>query len=153
MILLGLASSPVLAANYYNSGLEETAQPDSKVVRPADAEKDLDDDHTEEKDERLSYGRHVITPLSSCLDQLPEEEAISIRRNSIKPYEDCQKKLLTLEKDKKTRKAKAKAGKEESETATNYLRVSEEDEEETEEESPSEKKPAVKKKTKSEKSR
>ncbi len=151
-LLLCLAQTPALSANYYNSGLEETAQPDSKVVRPADAE--AEQDATEEKDDRLSYGRHVVTPLASCLDQLPEEESITIRRGSIKPYEDCQKKLLTLEKDKKTKKAKAKVRDEEAETATNYLRVSEEDEEEeTAEEDTLGKMSAVKKKTNKEKSR
>lgn len=51
-------------------------------------------------------GMKVVTPLNDCLDKLPEEEAELVRRNYLKPYQECLMRLQALE----ARGGKAPAG-------------------------------------------
>lgn len=41
-------------------------------------------------------GMKVVTPLKDCLDKLPPEDAEAVRRNYLKPYQECHLRLQAL---------------------------------------------------------
>lgn len=43
-------------------------------------------------------GMKVVTPLKDCLDKLPPEEAEAVRRNYLKPYQECHLRLQALQR-------------------------------------------------------
>ena len=66
----------------------------------------------------------TVTSVSSCLKLLPESEAATIRLTSLKPYEECQKRLLKLRDEKDAKAETAEDVKNTPETYKNYVRVS-----------------------------
>lgn len=79
-------------------------------------------------DEKIAPARsQSVTSVSKCLDLLPKEEAAAIRISSLKPYEECQKRLLKLQETKAQTEEAAKTAKETPETYKNYVRVTGED--------------------------
>lgn len=42
-------------------------------------------------------GTKVVTPIKDCIDKLPPEEQEAVRRNYLKPYQDCMTRLRALE--------------------------------------------------------
>lgn len=91
-------------------------------------------------------GSHVVTSVSKCYEELGPDESAEIKRNSLTPYADCQKRLRERSLEKKAAAKKNEA----AETPRNYKRVSEGDEDTPQEaDSPSGKagaaKPAKKK--------
>lgn len=98
-----------------------------------------------ETEETYSSGSHTVTSVEECLEQLSPEDAADIRATSIKPYEDCNRRLQRQRLEKKETAKRKKAEDEEAETHTNFLRVTEEPEEDEEAEE-AEEKPARKKK-------
>lgn len=64
-------------------------------------------------------GSHVVTSVSKCFDDLGAEDAAEIKRNSLTPYADCQKRLRERAVQKKAAAAAPVA-----ETPRNYRRVS-----------------------------
>ena len=67
-----------------------------------------------------SAGSHVVTSVSKCFDDLGAEDAAEIKRNSLTPYGDCQKRLRERAVQKKAAAAAAPV----AETPRNYRRVS-----------------------------
>ncbi len=53
-------------------------------------------DAQEEETAKPSGGMRTVTPISKCLDQLPEADAIEVRGNYLKPYQECQRRLHSL---------------------------------------------------------
>lgn len=97
-------------------------------------------DEDDADDGRFSSGSHVVTPVEECLEQLSPEDAADIRATSIKPYEDCNRRLQRQRLEKKEAAKKKKAKDEEAETPSNFLRVTEDGDE-------AEEKPRQKKKS------
>lgn len=109
------AGAPATADNYYNASRElleqkENTDPVQKLMK---------------QEEAIPSGRHVVTSVQDCLDKLPEEDAADIRSKSIKPYEDCQKRLQVRAREKKEEAEKDEAEEAEAETPSNFLRVTE----------------------------
>lgn len=48
--------------------------------------------------ENIPSGRHVVTSLQKCLDSLDPSDASEIRRNFVKPYEECLRRKSIAEK-------------------------------------------------------
>lgn len=84
------------------------------------------------QEEEPVTGRKTVTSVESCLKSLPEGEAAAIRMTSLKPYEDCQKRLRKIAGEKKdeteneggSRKSEDGTG---AETPMNFVRVTEPD--------------------------
>ncbi len=70
-------------------------------------------------DEKPAAGSHVVTSVSKCFEDLGPEEAAEIKRNSLTPYADCQKRLRERAKSKKAQEAETPV----AETPRNYRRV------------------------------
>lgn len=66
----------------------------------------------------------TVTLVSSCLKLLPEADAATIRLTSLKPYEECQKRLIKMRDEKETKAETAEEVKNTPETYKNYVRVS-----------------------------
>ena len=84
--------------------------------------------------------RQVVTSVQKCFDQIGREAALEIRKKSLTPYADCQKRLRLQAKEKAAEKEQAEK---DVETPQNYVRVSEKDgaeDDAAEEESAKEKK-------------
>ena len=64
---------------------------------PARAQLDLYDAQEEEA-EKPGGGMRTVTPINKCLDQLPEADAIEVRGNYLKPYQECQRRLHSLKR-------------------------------------------------------
>lgn len=69
-------------------------------------------------------GSHVVTSVSKCYEELGAEESAEIKRNSLTPYADCQKRLRERAIEKKA----AKSTEPVAETPRNYKRVSDDEE-------------------------
>lgn len=69
----------------------------AQTPMPAYAQADLFDAQ-EEETEVPRGGMRTVTPINKCLDQLPEAEAIEVRGNYLKPYQECQRRLHTLKR-------------------------------------------------------
>lgn len=102
------------------------------TVAPADAQA---------QPETPVSGSHVVTSVSKCYEELGPDESAEIKRNSLTPYADCQKRLRERSLEKKAAKQDPVA-----ETPRNYKRVSDESEDAQAEEadSPPKKTNAVK---------
>lgn len=86
-------------------------------------------------------GSHVVTSISKCYEELGADESAEIKRNSLTPYADCQKRLRERAIEKKAERAVPEA-----ETPRNYRRVIDSDAAaESSEPAPEAKKPAKKK--------
>ena len=66
-------------------------------------------------------GSHVVTSVSKCFEDLGAEDAAEIKRNSLTPYADCQKRLRERSVERKA--AAAAAATPVAETPRNYKRV------------------------------
>lgn len=66
----------------------------------------------------------TVTLVSSCLKLLPEADAATIRLTSLKPYEECQKRLIKMRDEKEAKAETAEEVKSTPETYKNYVRVS-----------------------------
>lgn len=80
------------------------------------AQQDLFDAQAEEEEDgKPSGGMRTVTPINKCLDQLPEADAMEIKGNYLKPYQECQRRLQTIKRgetdDKKTDSKKARSKK------------------------------------------
>lgn len=66
------------------------------VAAPAYA---MDDIFTAQQEavENPGGGTKVVTPIKDCIDKLPPEEQEAVRRNYLKPYQDCMTRLRALE--------------------------------------------------------
>ena len=67
-------------------------------------------------------GSHVVTSVSKCFEELGPDESAEIKRNSLTPYADCQKRLRERAVEKKAAKNAPVA-----ETPRNYKRVSDDE--------------------------
>ncbi len=68
---------------------------------------------------------HRVTSVESCISQLPPAMAAEVRQ-SLKPYEDCQKRLGQVLEKKAEQEEKLETAKNaapEAETPRNYVRV------------------------------
>ncbi len=68
---------------------------------------------------------HRVTSVEGCINQLPPAMAAEVRQ-SLKPYEDCQKRLSQVLEKKAEQQEKQEAVKNavpEAETPRNYVRV------------------------------
>lgn len=68
---------------------------------------------------------HRVTSVESCINQLPPAMAAEVRQ-SLKPYEDCQKRLGQVLEKKAEQEEKLETAKNavpEAETPRNYVRV------------------------------
>lgn len=65
----------------------------------------------------------VITSVQKCYDQLTQEEVMDIKRHYLKPYEECQNRLLKKKEKAATDKLAAEKEALEPETPRNYIRV------------------------------
>lgn len=95
---------------------------------PAAAQSELFDAQ-EEAVEKPSGGSRTVTPISKCLEQLPEADAIEVRANYLKPYQECHRRLQTLKRQEATDKATEKTSGRKSPAKK---AAAEDDEEETE---------------------
>lgn len=68
-------------------------------------------------------GSHVVTSVSKCYEELGPDESAEIKRNSLTPYADCQKRLRERAIEKKA----AKNAEPVAETPRNYKRVSDDE--------------------------
>lgn len=59
----------------------------------------MDDIFSAQQDavENPGGGTKVVTPIKDCLDKLPPEEAEAVRRNYLKPYQECIMRLRAFE--------------------------------------------------------
>lgn len=64
----------------------------------------------------------VVTSLKKCLEKLDPEDVIDIRKNYMKPYQECQHRLQMKLQRKKTASA-LKEAPPQAETPRNYVRV------------------------------
>lgn len=76
---------------------------------PVQAQSDLFDAQ-QEAVEKPGGGSRTVTPISKCLEQLPEADAIEVRANYLKPYQECHRRLQTLKRTEAADKAAEKAG-------------------------------------------
>ena len=67
-----------------------------------------------------SSGSQVVTSVSKCFEELGPEASAEIKRNSVTPYSDCQRRLRARDVQKGAAEASPVA-----ETPRNYVRVSE----------------------------
>lgn len=85
-------------------------------------------------------GSSVVTSVSKCYDDLGADESAEIKRNSLTPYADCQKRLRERALEKKAAQKEPVA-----ETPRNYKRVSDDGDADTPEaDSPAQKSPTAK---------
>ena len=76
-------------------------------------------------------GSHVVTSVSKCFEDLGPDESAEIKRNSLTPYADCQKRLRERALEKKAQPQEPVA-----ETPRNYRRVVETPQDESEVQAP-----------------
>lgn len=76
-----------------------------------------------EKSQAPASGSYTVTSVSKCFDALGADESAEIKRNSLTPYADCQKRLRERALEKK-----ATHGEPAAETPRNYKRISGDDE-------------------------
>jgi|GEM_PF-1958449 len=66
----------------------------------------------------------TVTSVKSCLDELPPEDAAEIRRNYLKPYQECQRRAQALSvKRVKAGEDAEKPTPKEAESPRNFIRV------------------------------
>ncbi len=75
--------------------------------------------------EKPVAGSHVVTSVSKCFEDLGAEESAEIKKNSLTPYADCQKRLRERALEKKAERKEPVA-----ETPRNYRRIIEDANEE-----------------------
>lgn len=154
LALLPLLPLPALAAGpsleqYYNSAAALDALP-----QQAPDSDDRDDAPTAQQAEAPPApapeappgGKsHVVTSVMKCYEEIGREAALEIRRTSLTPYADCQRKLREMEQKKAADKTPAAAPV--AETPRNFVRVTEGDDSGHEEKAPApaKKQPAARK--------
>lgn len=123
--LVVLGALHLTSANAAQPSLEEfyarqqrPVQYTPPAVAPADAQA---------QPEAPVSGSHVVTSVSKCYEELGPDESAEIKRNSLTPYADCQKRLRERSLEKKAAAKQNQA----AETARNYKRVSDDADEET----------------------
>lgn len=125
LALICLLAIPTLAmaqqGNQIGASLSEEDAADIEAETEGDAEAPLQMQGEVEATPGFSK---TITSVSSCLKLLPESEAATIRLTSLKPYEECQKRLLKLRDEKDAKAETAEEVKNTPETYKNYVRVS-----------------------------
>lgn len=75
---------------------------------PASAQMDIFEAQ-QEAVEKPGGGMRTVTPINKCLEQLPEADAIEIRGNYLKPYQECQRRLQNLKRKGEDGKAADKS--------------------------------------------
>lgn len=92
-----LSATPMAAEDFH----EDEASFESLAVDIAPAPDDLSAEATMEvtpSEESIPSGRHVVTSLQKCLDSLDPADASEIRRNFVKPYEECLRRKSIADK-------------------------------------------------------
>lgn len=87
----------------------------------------LDDVAADAEDMPAAHS-HVVTSVQKCLDQLPPAEAAEVRKNYLKPYQECMARLSYKKKDEAEKAAKAAADAPVAPAPRNYVRVRKEPE-------------------------
>lgn len=96
---------------------------------PAAAQMDIFEAQ-QEAVEKPGGGMRTVTPVNKCLEQLPEADAIEIRGNYLKPYQECQRRLQSLKRKGDDDAEDGKGEGKKKKSAKKSRKVADEDEDE-----------------------
>jgi hypothetical protein len=100
LFVAGMLCQAVSAAaqeNYYNPSQQEENRPNAD--NPPDARKPPEEIKTPAAEqEPAAVNSFTVTSIQKCYAQLSHEDALEIQQNYIKPYEECQRRLVLKQK-------------------------------------------------------
>lgn len=128
LVMLPLLPLPAMAAGpsleqYYNSDAALDALPEKAPASEEAPAEPAEQAPAVAAPEAPAGGKsHVVTSVMKCYEEIGREAALEIRRTSLTPYADCQRKLREMEQQKAAAKTPAAPV---AETPHNFVRVTE----------------------------